>query len=684
MGGWTFSTEPATYMVFRNGVQPANRETMAKKIADFVLEHDLDGIDIDWEYPGAPDIPNIPPGKENEGNLYTAFLALLKSKLPGKSISIAAPASYWYLKAYPVEKMTDLLDYVVFMAYDLHGQWDFSNQWSSGCPEGNCLRSHINLTETQNALSIVTKTGATSNKLIVGEASGARKGWCPDEAGYISNGEIQEILDNNTNARTFLDNSFSSILVYNETEWVAYSNDANRKQRETLFQGLNMGGLVEWAVDLQTFHDVPSDAVEVVDRVSVPITMWAQFYELIDEGNDPYTWGTRTGNWTDLNCDDDADAIRTYKNDYKPNGLRFTESVFDFFNAEEQECGLLTEEADGDDALSCPDTQGSGSGPAGWEVLSSLVKINAMFKDYYQAIEDAGSDINEPEKAQEFVDTFAPVKDHTTAFNVLMDILGIVVPSAMAPAINSVLRNTAYFTRNPNKLDTAKDITYTLVAGWVNLAKDTNPEDYDWDDDDAAAFKLQMSKTFDLWELSAGSAAEELFNGSDKSIATLTKAIKDGQLIDGLIGEGTTQLPRYSRREMEDLIKASFFSYAIPQVWQESSRSVFWLDTDGHPCDDDSNPVSDYIFDATAEATKACYQGKTYYLVYPEGTASNTCQTPGGGQGTCRPYRFDAPPGVEMTQNYGVLLDDMLASSIHSYNENKWQERLGPEGSLQA
>ncbi|KAL5043632.1 pectate lyase superfamily protein-domain-containing protein [Aspergillus fruticulosus] len=474
---------------------------------------------------------------------------------------------------------------------------------------------------------------------FTGEASGARKGWCTDEAGYISNGEIQEILDNNTNARTFLDNSFSSILVYNETKWVAYSNDANRKQRETLFQGLNMG---------------------VVDRVSVPITKWAQFYELIDEGNDPYSWGTRTGDWTDLNCDDDADAIRTYKNDYKPNGRRFTESVFDFFNAEEQECGLLTEEADGDDALSCPDTQGSGSGPAGWEVLNSLVKINA----------DAGSDINEPEKAQEFVDTFAPVKDHTTAFNVLMDILGIVVPSAMAPAINSVLRNTAYFTRNPNKLDTAKDITYTLVAGWVNLAKDTNPEDYDWDDDDAAAFKLQMSKTFDLWELSAGSAAEELFNGSDKSIATLTKAIKDGQLIDGLIGEGTTQLPRYSRREMEDLIKASFFSYAIPQVWQESSRSVFWLDTDGHPCDDDSNPVSDYIFDATAEATKACYQGKTYYLVYPEGTASNTCQTPGGGQGTCRPYRFDAPPGVEMTQNYGVLLDDMLASSIHSYNEN--------------
>lgn len=39
------------------------------------------------------------------------------------------------------------------MTYDLHGQWDAGNQWASpGCPTGNCLRSHVNRTETMGAL----------------------------------------------------------------------------------------------------------------------------------------------------------------------------------------------------------------------------------------------------------------------------------------------------------------------------------------------------------------------------------------------------------------------------------------------------------------------------------------------------------------------------------------------------
>lgn len=52
IGGWDFSTSPDTYTTFREGVKSANRMTMAENIANFVEEHDLDGVDIDWEYPG--------------------------------------------------------------------------------------------------------------------------------------------------------------------------------------------------------------------------------------------------------------------------------------------------------------------------------------------------------------------------------------------------------------------------------------------------------------------------------------------------------------------------------------------------------------------------------------------------------------------------------------------------------
>lgn len=130
----------------------------------------------------APDIPGIPPGDPNEGANYLAFLVVLKNLLGERSVSIAAPASYWYLKQFPIEQISRIVDYIVYMTYDMHGQvsfpislfdvqavnahapseapadprleqWDYGNPWaSSGCPEGNCLRSAINFTETMHSL----------------------------------------------------------------------------------------------------------------------------------------------------------------------------------------------------------------------------------------------------------------------------------------------------------------------------------------------------------------------------------------------------------------------------------------------------------------------------------------------------------------------------------------------------
>lgn len=57
-----------------------------------------------------------PIGKKTDGIEYLKFLAVLKSRLGSdKSVSIAAPASFWYLKAFPIDRIAKVIDYIVYM-----------------------------------------------------------------------------------------------------------------------------------------------------------------------------------------------------------------------------------------------------------------------------------------------------------------------------------------------------------------------------------------------------------------------------------------------------------------------------------------------------------------------------------------------------------------------------------------
>lgn len=121
-GGWSFSTDLDSYAIFRKGVTDAQRSQFATNVVQFATDNNLDGLDFDWEYPGAPDIPGIPYGDPDDGERYYNFLKEVRDKLPsGKTVSVAVPASFWYLKGFPIKKISDVMDYIVFMTYDLHG-----------------------------------------------------------------------------------------------------------------------------------------------------------------------------------------------------------------------------------------------------------------------------------------------------------------------------------------------------------------------------------------------------------------------------------------------------------------------------------------------------------------------------------------------------------------------------------
>ena len=112
----------------------------------------------------------------------------------------------------------------------------------------------------------------------VGPDSGATPGVCINTAGYISNTKINRIIDEHDSAENiYNEGSDSNILVYDSTQWVAYMNGVTRRSRTEYYQGLNMGGTTDWAVDLQSFSNSPGGGyLENQTVVYIDPSIWTE------------------------------------------------------------------------------------------------------------------------------------------------------------------------------------------------------------------------------------------------------------------------------------------------------------------------------------------------------------------------------------------------------------------------
>jgi GH18 family chitinase len=715
-GGWTFSTDPETYFIFREGVKPANRLTMATNIANFIKVHNLDGVDIDWEYPGAPDIPGIPKGEPDEGTNYFAFLVVLKNLLPGKTVSIAAPASYHYLKQYPIQQISRVVDYIVFMTYDLHGQWDAtgSEYMQEGCKAGNCLRSHVNLTETRQALAMITKAGVPGHKIIVGVSSygrsfkmaeagcwgpgclftgdqwnsNAKKGRCTGTAGYLADAEIAEILNDPSRVVTkYVDlGSNSDVLVYDGTEYVAYMGSTIKGLRSSLYAAWGLGGTTDWASDLQQFHPVPK-----------PQESWNMFKQLIYAGKDPGVDHTRYGGWAPLQCTEPAtvyplayttserwellkadaawaDIVRIYKDTDSAKGALFMSSVAQTLQMASAECGTFGGNDTCDTFTDCPPgANGDESGPAAELIWNSLVKVHRMYHSYYDELTAAAGTLSMA--LDDMENTFAPIPqpEDDTWLQILLNLATLGTMTVAAPIFNGYLRGVPYWA---GRADNVKDGTFALIGAMSATGKDLlqNNANAPWTDQDQDKFSHYMSKVVKGWLSITERAVGRLFYGSrgkgekltDSELDTLYNLISDGKLVvDGKWPEGVVRTATQDggSTEMRANIEKTFFGFSIPALWRTSKNYVFVIDS-GFGCDADK-PLDKYLRDDTMDATGACVDGRRYYMVHPVGKAYECYE------GGCADNVFSAPPGIERLSDFGnITKEELIRGSVRTWMAN--------------
>lgn len=186
IGGWSWSEN------FSDAVlTPTSRTLFAKTSVGIIRQFKLDGVDIDWEYPGQRGEDNIfrPEDKQN----FTLMFKEIRRELDklsaetGKKylLTAALGASKNFIDHTEIAEVAKIIDYVYLMTYDFSGHngtvGHHTNLYSYG-PNGAG-------SSADQAIRDFIAAGVPASKLIIGVAF---YGKAIDAAGTENNGLGQQ------------------------------------------------------------------------------------------------------------------------------------------------------------------------------------------------------------------------------------------------------------------------------------------------------------------------------------------------------------------------------------------------------------------------------------------------------------------------------------------------------------
>ena len=119
VGGWLWSTNFSDV-----ALTAESRRVFIDSVMDFIARYDLDGLDVDWEYPGMTGSGH--PFRSEDGRNFTLLLKELRERFDRETLkshrrlylSIAAASGDDYLAHTEMKKVQAYVDTVNLMAYD--------------------------------------------------------------------------------------------------------------------------------------------------------------------------------------------------------------------------------------------------------------------------------------------------------------------------------------------------------------------------------------------------------------------------------------------------------------------------------------------------------------------------------------------------------------------------------------
>ncbi|MCL2880907.1 MAG: glycosyl hydrolase family 18 protein [Treponema sp.] len=245
---------------------PDLRSKFVANVCAWLENYNLDGVDIDWEYPVGADWSDyhIPADKVN----YITLLGDLRSAidaLGGKTgkyyqLSTAIPASTWFIEKNDVKAAAAIVDAMKLMTYDYYGSWSSTT--------GHNTNVYLNPGDpqkwsTDQAVQAYLAAGVPPEKINIGVPfygqvwKGVNKGGdnsapglfqpAPSFVNTYSWDDIEaQYLQSGSGYTRYWDNTAKAPWLYNGNIWVSYTDPEQLKAITDYVKANDLGGVFVW------------------------------------------------------------------------------------------------------------------------------------------------------------------------------------------------------------------------------------------------------------------------------------------------------------------------------------------------------------------------------------------------------------------------------------------------------
>lgn len=257
VGGWNEGSTKYSDVA----ADPAKRKNFIYSSLAFLQKYKFDGLDLDWEYPAQRG--GAPSDKANFVILLKELSAVYKKNnllltiAVGSTENLASPS-------YDIPAISEYLDLINLMTYDLYGAWDSTTGHNS--PLYNSGTNSVD-----KAVSYWLAQGAPANKLTLGlpfygrgftlsnsanngvgaPATGASAaGQFTREPGFLGYNEI--CSDKSWNV--VYDSDLRVPYAYKGDQWVGYDDVQSIGEKVNYTLSKNLAGVMIWSIETDDFR----------------------------------------------------------------------------------------------------------------------------------------------------------------------------------------------------------------------------------------------------------------------------------------------------------------------------------------------------------------------------------------------------------------------------------------------